>query len=273
MPPTRRPICNARLVITIAMPSVQSLRIFMTVRGQVLSSGTAFLVEEDGGTFLVTNRHNLAGRRSDTDEVISRTAATPDVVTVMHNSEFGTGHWVATREPLLDSDQRPLWLEHPVHGRLVDVVALPLTQVQGVNRLPYALDELAIQLPRHVTLELYVVGYPFGHGSAGDSATRGVALWTRGTIASEWAIDHDGLPQFLIDARTRSGQSGSPVIFYSPGGHVMLRDGSVSVTDGELTELFGCYSGRINAESDLGVVWRSSAIEEIIRHGRRPETS
>ncbi|VXB44375.1 trypsin-like peptidase domain-containing protein [Nocardioides sp. AX2bis] len=257
-------------MLQVSLPSVQSLRVFMTVRDQVLSSGTAFLIEEGGTTFLVTNRHNLSGRRSDTDEVLSKTAATPDSVTVLHNSDSGPGHWVVVKEPLLDQDGRPLWLEHPVHGGLVDVVALPLTQLAGVSTFPYAFDELAIQLPRHITLDLYVVGYPFGQGSLGDSAAHGVALWTRGTIASEWTLDHSDLPRFLIDARTRPGQSGSPVIYYSPGGSLMLRDGTIGVANGEVVELFGCYSGRVNAESDLGVVWKTSAIEQVVHRGVRP---
>ena len=42
-----------------------------------------------------------------------------------------------------------------------------------------------------------------------------LAIWTRGTIASEYQLDHDGLLLFLIHSRTRQGQSGSPVVFFA----------------------------------------------------------
>jgi hypothetical protein len=131
-----------------------------------------------------------------------------------------------------------------------------------------------------------VVGFPFGVN------TDSLAIWTRASIASEFDADYNDLPLYLVDARTRDGQSGSPVIFFRTGayfekyGSIVLpnmdqkfvrRPGApISDEDGRPTsgfteEFLGVYSGRINAESDLGFVWRPSAVRNIIEEGRVAE--
>ena len=45
----------------IALPSVQSLLIKMRFNGQVLSTGSAFVLTSNKGPLLVTNRHNVTG--------------------------------------------------------------------------------------------------------------------------------------------------------------------------------------------------------------------
>lgn len=75
----------------------------------------------------------------------------------------------------------------------------------------------------------------------------------------------DNLPIQLIDCRTRQGQSGSPVIAYRAGGSVAMADGSSAIFTGPVERFIGIYSGRINAESDLGIVWKASAINELIQ--------
>jgi hypothetical protein len=40
--------------------------------------------------------------------------------------------------------------------------------------------------------------------------------------------------------------------------------GGVQFLDHDLEEFLGVYSGRINAESDLGIVWKAQVVREII---------
>lgn len=106
----------------------------------------------------------------------------------------------------------------------------------------------------------------FHSGSRGGGA---FAIWTRGFIASEPEVDLNDLPVFLIDARTRPGQSGSPVIAYSGAGANPMADGSLAF-GGPVTNLLGVYSGRINEQSDLGRVWKAQAVRDILtaqQHG------
>jgi hypothetical protein len=45
---------------------------------------------------------------------------------------------------------------------------------------------------------------------------------------------------------------------------VRLRSGDISMTTGMTTHLLGVYSGRINKESDIGIVWKSEVILDIL---------
>jgi hypothetical protein len=86
----------------------------------------------------------------------------------------------------------------------------------------------------------------------------------QGTVATEPSIDFQQLPCFLVDSRTRPGQSGSPVIAYHAGGAVPMQGGGVGVFAGPAQRLLGVYSGRVSEESDLGFVWKTSAVREIL---------
>jgi hypothetical protein len=89
-------------------------------------------------------------------------------------------------------------------------------------------------------------------------------VWATGFVASEPDIDFGNLPVFLIDCRSRQGQSGSAVIAYGDGGMFAMEDGSTAVMPGEVIRLLGIYSGRINEQSDLGIVWKVSALQELV---------
>ncbi|EJG0241771.1 serine protease, partial [Vibrio parahaemolyticus] len=73
-------------------------------------------------------------------------------------------------------------------------------------------------------------------------------------------------PVFLIDCRTRQGQSGSPVIAFRTSGYRTIKDNriSASLSGNVAWEFLGIYSGRVNAQSDLGRVWHVSALEELL---------
>ena len=90
----------------------------------------------------------------------------------------------------------------------------------------------------------------------------------QGWIASEPEASIDDLPLMYVDARTRKGQSGSPVIAYSPGPpHPLV--GAVSMSGNPQERFVGVYSGRINKDSDIGRVWKRRALVELIDAGQR----
>lgn len=248
----------------VARPSLASLFIQMSVRGEPLATGTAFAVERKGTRFLITNRHNLSGRRYDDNKPIHRTAATPDTVTIFHNRAGSLGRWILIPEPVVDDDGEPLWLEHPDLGRRVDVVALPLSNLNEVDI--YSHDPWATEpgIAAGVTEGVNIVGFPFGITGGGF-----LGVWSRGFIATEPGLDFQDLPLFLVDSRTRPGQSGSPVVFYREGGAVSMADGSTAFFSGPVERLLGVYSGRINHESDLGFVWKAEAVRRIVEAGVR----
>ena len=77
---------------------------------------------------------------------------------------------------------------------------------------------------------------------------------------------------FLIDCRTRKGQSGSPVIRYRNGGGYVAHDNDIEVVS-PLSQFLGVYSGRINEDSDLGTVWKSHLVSELLVYASALATS
>ena len=143
----------------------------------------------------------------------------------------------------------------------MDCVALPLVNTGRLRLLPYDFN-LGLRTDSRIVYgpsdAVSVVGYPFGQNAGG------FAIWATGFVASEPKVDYNDLPILLIDCRSRPGQSGSPVILQRNSGMIFLENGSV-VSDGSPRSRFlGVYSGRINAQSDIGVVWKASAVRELL---------
>lgn len=242
----------------ITLPSVQSLLIEMRFNEQPLATGTAFVVKAGSGSFLLTNRHNVTGRHQDTNAPLSPTGGLPNTITILHNRRAKLGEWVPRSEPLYWNDA-PRWHEHPTLGSRADFVAIPLTDLNDVEQYPYDLSNLGPDILVGPADAVSVIGFPFAITAGGACG-----VWATGFLASEPAIDFNGLPIQLIDCRSRQGQSGSPVIAYRSGGMVAMVGGGSAAFGGPVWRFIGIYSGRINAESDLGIVWKASAIQELI---------
>ena len=251
----------------IARPSVASLLLAPHHGREALSTATGFVVaSEDGRWWLITNWHVVAGRDPRTGRPLSQ-GGVPDRLRILHNLEASLGRWTWRIEFLYDRDGTPRWLEHPEHGRAFDVVALELTDTRTVDFYPYDLEAMALPggaelAAGRVAQRLSIVGFPFGLAGGGA-----FAIWSQGTVATEAMIDFEDKPCFLIDSRTRPGQSGSPVIFYADGGTVRTTDGGEVPIAAPVELLLGVYSGRINEQSDLGFVWRRVGIQEVVESG------
>jgi hypothetical protein len=158
----------------------------------------------------------------------------------------------------LFQDGAPRWREHPQLGGQADFVALPLAQLDDVHLYPYTLgvgDPPILVAPAEV---VSVVGFPFGITAGGC-----LAVWATGFMATDHDINYANLPVFLVDCRSRPGQSGSAVIAHRTGGAVATENG-LMVGAGVMTRFLGIYSGRINAQSDLGFVWKAAAIRALV---------
>ncbi len=244
--------------IAIAEPSVKSLLLEMRFNGRALGTGTGFVANAPRGPMLITNRHNVTGRNPQTGQPLSPSGGVPNEVVIMHNRANQLGQWVARAEPLYNNNGQSLWIEHPELGARADFIALPLTQMGDVQVYPYTLgvgDPAILVAPAEV---VSVVGFPFGLTAGGC-----LAVWATGFVATDHDIDYEALPVFLIDCRSRQGQSGSAVIAHRTGGAVATEQG-VIVGGGAMTRFLGIYSGRINAESDLGFVWKAAAIHQLV---------
>jgi hypothetical protein len=250
----------------LEIPTLKSLYIEMFFGETLLSSGTAFTVanNRESHCALITNRHNVTGRHQETDLCISKNLAIPDnIVIYFHKNTDEADEWLPIKLPLYRDDGSPYWFEHPRLGAKVDVVALNLTWGDDISNFAY---NLQTDLDRKNILvspaePVSVIGYPFGLSSA-----KRFPIWATGFLAQELDLITPDNPVFFIDCRTRQGQSGSAVIAFRPSGYRTIENDQIvaKLTSDKAWEFLGIYSGRVNAESDLGKVWHISAIQEIL---------
>lgn len=218
-----------------------------------LASGTAFCVKSSKGPILITNRHNFTGRDQNTDKPLHSHCATPN------NVRFQI---LSPKEPIwygfnLYRDEemtKPVWVEHSEFSSKVDVVGVLLPELK--ETIYQYVDTKKDWHTWGVADKIHVVGYPFGMND-------NFAIWATGYIASEPATDYRGMPSFLIDCRTRQGQSGSMVIARFKPGDTVMHKGKIYSAQKEMVHFLGIYSGRINKEADIGIVWKMATIRDI----------
>ena len=281
-------------------------QVLMHDEGGLLGTGTAFLFSKDDETFLITNWHIVSGRHAQTKEPLNGSNRFPlylqaKLATFTDHSKSEAGI-IAHRVNIFD-DYTPLWFEHPDLGSACDVVALPFPRPANVptswHRPINQISDTRIPVePGGVT---FVVGYP-----SSISIGPGLPLFKSGYIASEPQFDvtiggqvsavgglkgGQSLPAFFIDALTRPGMSGSPVIASYSGmwdpANLYNRSAdddrekkiSDTTTIGSARQFVGCYSGRVSGtEQDavLGLCWRPEVIRKICEGravGRHPHVN
>lgn len=235
---------------------------------------------EDPVLLLVTNLHCVSGWDHVNDRLADpRSGLIPTHLRIelrfasVADNRLGAGELL---KPLRNPLGEAIWWVDPQHGTAVDVAVVPLGPRSKVLE--------ALQVPDHQRLatlpvnsfqepfpfevqagdDALVLGYPQGFDGGG-----GFPLWKRASIASEPGFDLDGLPKLLIDAYTRKGMSGSPVLvrrvgmFELPDGHRAM---------GRSTKFIGIYSGRLGDDllgASLGIVWKADRVREIVAAQRR----
>lgn len=266
----------------ISIPSMFSLYIKMYHNDQLISSGTGFLMRSPSENhYLVTNRHNLTGRHNETNECLSRTGAIPNKISIsfFRNSSL-INQWgravnsgepfdftiemvdalkdrVIISQPLYDENHTQKWFEHPTLREAADFVALKIDKNESVYNITF-LKEFSHPLVVGITETVSVIGYPFG------KSNNNFPVWANGTIASDPVLDYNDLPIMLIDCRTRTGQSGSPVFRHVTSGMVNFENNSMQTVFSPISRFLGIYSGRIHSDSDIGIVWKASVVYELI---------
>jgi hypothetical protein len=238
-----------------------------------LSNGTGFFFDTGKFTFLVTARHNLSARHWETNELISSRGVEPTHLRMRFrerpkDSQFRQQQIQMDEYlfPLIDDDGIPNWIEHPDYRRRMDVAALAF-EAPETNQIECWTPETSgsdVNSGVWVAQDVFAVGYPFGQVGALD-----LPLWIRGTVASEPALHYlykgDPLPVILIDARTRTGQSGSPTVILNR----RFVEDTHQHTATPRSKLVGIYTGRLSDEADLGFVWRIEDVQKMFDEGVR----
>jgi len=235
------------------------------------ASATGFLWRNNDDWYLITNWHNVTGLNPLTLKHLG--SFTPTHVTLGLKYEVmktDTGQQIGTKNftmPLY-GESGPFWLEHPSKNA-VDCVAVGMAIPNVSDLVTKPLNEIEfdhIYRPA-VGDECFILGYPKGLKGAGNTP-----IWKRGSIASEPSLNIAGQPIVLIDSATRSGMSGSPVIARHSGIHMNGLELADDTIFGTVQTFLGIYSGRTD-DDELGVqigrVWKSPVIEQIIQQGSR----
>jgi hypothetical protein len=225
-----------------------------------LAAGTAFFYRLHGELYLISNWHNFSGRNPETQEPLSDHGGLPNNILCYAclNLPHIKRAWL---ELPLESDGKPVWFQHPTQGGKVDIGVLPV--VLPSNFRAVILNEFSsTPMTLRVSHDVFVLGYPLGL-----MAEHGLPVWKRASVATEPGTSS---PSFFIDTASRSGMSGSPVLFRYRGFYKHdTASSAVSEEDwfGEGDMFIGVYSGRLGAssvEAQLGVVWKAHLIDEVI---------
>ena len=249
---------SKKLRIKVDPLSFTSLYLKLFARGHQISTATGFVVEHKGRNFLITNWHVLSGRDPETEQPLCKeTAAIPDEIRIAHNLKRAIGSWRFYHERLYTNDDSPRWTEHP-RGREVDVACLRLKGIPNEVKIkPLDLDLADVDLALYPAMPVSVIGFPLG---LRPNALFGV--WKTGHIASDPDLALRKDASFLIDATTREGMSGSPVVARAIGQYMTSR--GLEITGKMVTRFLGIYSGCIHKDSEIGRVWHPRVIRELL---------
>lgn len=246
--------------------TTQQLEIGFTETGIIFSTATGFIFSYNDKYYLITNWHNVTGRNPLTGEPLSdKHAGIPNIFSTYLRIKNGNEQAQLEKISLYEDMEmtQPKWLVHPVHREKVDVVAIELEIKKELIYSSINTSDFYNNIPPEIGDDCFIIGYPFE-----DSRHLGLPIWKRASIATEPTVNEDQLPKILVDTATRPGLSGSPVVYQRTGVHnVKHRVLSDDCIIGRIRGFLGVYSGRIGIgeiHAQLGIVWKSKVIEEII---------
>jgi len=223
------------------------------------------LIKADARFFIATNWHVVTGRHPFTEE-LGKSAKIPESLFVHFRTE-NSDELTQVAVPLHDKNNQPLWIAHADrklpeqsnHANLaIDLVLIDVTQICPPNVTGHLIWRPDYQIRLNPMEPVAIIGYPFG--LFGRDA---FPIWITGTVANDLA----GEPQskyFFVDANTGTGNSGSLVIHRSSGA-AFHKPGGYLHPNGSVSYFMGIYSGRIKAESNIGIVWHWELIQELIQ--------
>jgi hypothetical protein len=248
---------NGSRKIRINPLSGTSLFLEIVHNNQIIGSATGFIIELNNTHYLVTNWHVVSGGHTATNQPSLQEGITPTHLNIIYHSSTRLGAWIKKTENLLNQDGTLKWLEHQ-HGRNIDVILLPLRNIDNeIQIYPFDLNLVNTDIIPEPAMPVSIIGYPLGIVTGGN-----FPIWKTGHIASDPDLDYNNLPVFLIDATTRGGMSGSPVVLRLSGNYT-TRSGERILSGDTRTLFLGIYSGRIQRDSEIGMVWRPVVINEI----------
>lgn len=238
--------------------STESLKLETYLNNSPIATATGFVVLSKNKHYLITNWHVVSGvDLYQNNKIIDPQGRVPNTLRIWHNgTELGS--WKQVAEPLFINGNKR-WYEISFGNQIADVVALPLSNVPNDIKLyPFNIDLDKTDMIPTVAMPTSIVGFPNGESAAGL-----FPIWKTGHIASDPDTDYKNLPMFLIDATTRSGMSGSPVILRLTGGYATRSGGYSMAQAGASTLFLGIYAGHM-VVNEVGIVWKPIVLRNLL---------
>jgi len=231
-----------------------------TIQGdQKIARATGFIIEKDSTNYLITNWHVVSGISSQNGDTLNADKRIPHEIIIYHHSKQ-LGYWIPKKEELYTTLGKKKWIEH-INGKKVDVIALPLSNITpDIKIYPLDLKLANTDMIPEVAMNVSIIGYP-----GGLEGSKNFPIWKTGHIASEPLLNFNGNPIFLIDATTRGGMSGSPVVFRLLSGYKTKSGVRAGGRFHYQTLLLGIYSAQF-PYPEIGVVWKPVVINEILNN-------
>jgi hypothetical protein len=234
--------------------SVTSLSLKIIHGTSEIGSATGFVLTKNNRRYLVTNRHVVLACSQDQEVADVGGWICANKLLIFHNQLEHLGSWIWKTEDLFDASGKPRWLEHPTLKGAIDIIALPLLNIQGVQFYPLDIELAKTDVLTPPGDSVSIVGFPFGLAQYS-----GLPVWKNGTIASDMDINFQGKSVFLVDATTRPGMSGSPVYAVRSG---FVRTSHGMMGGGGMVKFLGIYSEQIPA-AEIGGVWKAQLVREL----------
>jgi hypothetical protein len=228
----------------------------------MLGVATGFIWKQETSQqlFLITNWHVVSGINPFTRQHTSKSGHIPKSLRIHFIPKGRLGSRIAKSISLYDGNG-PIWIIHPSHYELVDIVAIPLADDPQIDIWPINALSTA-PLAVRIGFDVFILGYSYGIG------IDGFPIWKRGSIASEPTAAAYGQQFIFVDTASRPGMSGSPIILRATN-TAEMEDGSVNMFLGDATRFLGVYSGRFASndplEAQLGMIWPSALYQISVR--------
>jgi len=280
---------QARSMLRVRLETLAVTKLDLYFNNTYVTSGTAFVYRFAKKYGLITNWHVLTGVNPNTNKNIDPHGARPNRIEFYLNvftelyGQFEIKQFTAELLP----DEQPIWFQ-TLHGSPpIDLALIELDTIierfgeiedrighlQGGQML-VSLDEeknpkFAYHAYPRIGAEVFILGFPKGIGQGS------FPIWKRGSIATEplYGIGtRQGAPVILVDALTRDGMSGSPVLYF--GSEDIVGDYGPGSRDMSMPHIVGVYAGRDGVTKDendmnLGRVWKIEVLDSLFSEASR----
>jgi hypothetical protein len=280
---------NTRTIDQIDRLSLTTVRLQALYNETVLSNATGFfysgLLDNKQNFWLVTNWHVLSGRHiNPPHSALHSKGSVPNRIglSLLLKDDQPEYHGAGPNElrfqeqfvELYDSDGAAIWYQHPQKNAF-DVAVINFSvlvdrcEFRGINQVARQ-DDMKIEIGSRIL----VLGYPLGY-----QHFMGTPIWKAGIIASEPHLETPvSLNRVVIDATTRQGMSGAPVIMRERTHYLSEKD--KVVRHANATRFIGIYASRpdfdmasdVDTEdrrAEIGFFYKSGCIHETIVNGVR----